>query len=197
MKTRFLKPVLLAAAASLALAACATSTPYQPVGTGGVRGGYAEQRLENDRFRVSFAGNSVTSREQVEMSLLLRSAELTKQNGFDWFATVNRATDRDTRYQTLGGVGPYSDPFYGSRYGGYWGPSWRFYGNGGWSPWGSPWGRGWGPGFDDWDVRQIDRYEASSEIVMGRGAKPAGDPNAFDAGEVIANLGPRVTRAGS
>ncbi len=32
---------------------------------------------------------------------------------------------------------------------------------------------------------------------MGRGAKPAGDPNAFDAGEVIANLGPRVTRAGS
>jgi hypothetical protein len=136
MKTRFLKPVLLAAAASLALAACATSPPYQPVGTGGARGGYAEQRLENDRFRVSFAGNSVTSREQVEMSLLLRSAELTKQNGFDWFATVNRATDRDTRYQTLGGVGPYSDPFYGSRYGGYWGPSWRFYG-GGWS-WGAP-----------------------------------------------------------
>jgi hypothetical protein len=196
MKTRFLKPVLLAAAASLALAACATSTPYQPVGTGGARGGYAEQRLENDRFRVSFSGNSVTSREQVEMGLLLRSAELTKQNGFDWFATVNRATDRDTRYQTLG-AGPYGDPFYAGRYGGFWGPSWRFYGRGSWSPWGSPWGRGWGAGVDDWDVRQIDRYEASSEIVMGKGAKPASDPNAFDAGEVIANLGPRVTRAGS
>jgi hypothetical protein len=30
---------------------------------------------------------------------------------------------------------------------------------------------------------------------MGRGTKPAGDANAFDAREVIQNLGPRVTRA--
>ena len=29
---------------------------------------------------------------------------------------------------------------------------------------------------------------------MGRGPKPANDPNAFDAREVIANLGPRVNR---
>lgn len=195
MKTRFLKPVLLAAAASLALAACATSTPTNPSEPAARAAAMPSSGWRSDRYRVSFAGNSVTSREQVEMGLLLRSAELTKQNGFDWFATVNRATDRDTRYQNLSG--PYGDPFYTGRYGGYWGPSWRFYGNGGWSPWGSPWGRGWGPGFNDWDVRQIDRYEASSEIVMGRGAKPAGDPNAFDAGEVIANLGPRVTRAGS
>ena len=191
MKTRFVKPVLLAAVAAIALSACATATPYQPVGAGGARGGYAEQRLENDRFRVSFSGNSVTSREQVEMGLLLRSAELTRENGYDWFATVNRATDRDTRFQTLG-TG-FNDPFYAGRYGGYWGPSWRFYGGGGWSPWGSPWGRGWG-GFNDFDVRQIDRFEATSEILMGRGPKPAGDPNAFDAGEVIANLGPQVAR---
>lgn len=190
MKTRFLKPVLLAAVAALAVSACATATPYQAAGTGGARGGYAEQRLESDRFRVSFSGNSVTSREQVEMGLLLRSAELTRENGFDWFSTVNRATDRDTRFQTLG-TG-FNDPFY-DRYSPYWGPSWRFYGGGGWSPWGSPWGRGWG-GFNDFDVRQIDRFEATSEIIMGRGPKPAGDPNAFDAGEVISNLGPQVTR---
>jgi hypothetical protein len=44
----------------------------------------------------------------------------------------------------------------------------------------------------DYDVRQVDRYEASAEIIMGRGPKPAGDPNAFDAREVIANIGPRV-----
>ena len=62
MKTRFVKPVLLAAVAALALSACATATPYQPVGASGARGGYAEQRLENDRFRVSFSGNSVTSK---------------------------------------------------------------------------------------------------------------------------------------
>ena len=38
----------------------------------------------------------------------------------------------------------------------------------------------------------MDRYEASAEIVMGRGPKPAGDPNTFDAREVIDNIGPRV-----
>ena len=178
MKTR---AILLAAAAALALSACATATPYQPAGMNGVRGGYAEQRLENNRFRVSFAGNSVTSREQVEMSLLLRAAELTDQSGYDWFSTVNRATDRDTRYQTLG------DPFF-NRYNAFWGPSWRYYGPRGWSRWNDPF---WG---SDLDVRQIDRYEATTEIIMGRGTKPAGDPNAFSAREVIANLGGSVTR---
>ena len=29
---------------------------------------------------------------------------------------------------------------------------------------------------------------------MGRGAKPADDPNAFDAREVIQNVGPRLSR---
>ena len=37
-----------------------------------------------------------------EMSLLLRSAELTVESGYDWFATVNRATDRDTPLILMG-----------------------------------------------------------------------------------------------
>jgi hypothetical protein len=175
-----IKSLAVIAASAMTLAACATSTAYAPAGFNGQRGGYAEQRLESDRFRVSFAGNSVTSREQVEMGLLLRSAELTAENGYDWFSTVNRATDRDTRFQTLG------DPFY-NRYSPFWGPSWRYYGPRGWSRWNDPFG-------PDLDVRQIDRYEATTEIVMGRGAKPAGDPNAFDAREVISNLGSTVAR---
>lgn len=180
MKYRFLKPVLLAATAALALSACATATPYGPAGVDS-RYGYSEQRVDADRYRVSFSGNSVTSRDQVEMALLLRAAEITRENGYDWFATVNRATDRDVRLQAT------PDPFYYDRYGPYWGPSWRYYRRGYWSPWGDPFAR-------DFDVREIDRFEATAEIVMGRGAKPAGDPNAFDAGEVISNLGPRVIR---
>ena len=183
MRHRFLKPVLLAATAALALSACATATPYGPAGVDS-RYGYSEQRVDADRFRVSFAGNSVTSREQVEMALLLRAAEVTAENGYDWFATVNRATDRDVRLQAT------PDPFYYDRYSPFWGPSWRYYRRGAWSPWGDPF---WGS--RDFDVREIDRYEASAEIVMGRGPKPAGDPNAFDAREVIQNVGPRVTRA--
>ena len=180
MNARILKSAAVLASAALALSACATATPYGPAGYGS-RYGYAEQRLDADRFRVSFAGNSVTSREQVEMGLLLRAAEVTVQSGYDWFATVERATDRDVRYQAS------RDPFYYDRYSPFWGPSWRYYRRGFWSPWYDPFG-------PDLDVREIDRFEATAEIVMGRGPKPAGDPNAFDAREVIQNLGPRVAR---
>lgn len=191
MKSLSVKPVLLAAAAALALSACATATPYQPAGFQGQRGGYAEQRLESDRYRVTFAGNSVTSRDQVELSLLLRSAELTAENGFDWFSTVNRATDRDVTYRAT------PDPFY-DRYSPFWGPSWRYYRRGAWSPWGGYGYGGFGGrgfyGSNDFDVREIDRFEATAEIVMGRGPKPSQDVNAFDAREVIQNVGPRVLR---
>jgi hypothetical protein len=182
MSHRVLKTAALLATAALALSACATATPYGPAGHG-TRYGYSEQRVDADRFRVSFAGNSVTSREQVEMSLLLRAAELTVESGNDWFATVNRATDRDVRYQALG------DPFYRDRYGPFWGPSWRYHRRGFWSPW------AYDPFGPDMDYREIDRFEATAEIVMGRGRKPADDPNAFDAREVIDNLGPRVPRS--
>lgn len=181
MRLRFLKPALLAATAALALSACATATPYGPAGVDS-RFGYSDQRVDADRYRVSFAGNSVTSREQVEMALLLRAAEVTAESGYDWFSTVNRATDRDVRFQGI------PDPFYRDRYSPFWGPTWRYQRRGLWSPWGDPFGR-------EFDVREIDRFEASAEIIMGRGRKPADDPNAFDAREVIQNLGPRVTRA--
>ena len=174
-----MKRMIIAAAALLALGACATSTPYQPaVGT---RYGYDQERIDSNRYRVTFAGNSVTSREQVESYLLSRAAELTVQDGYDWFATPLRATDADTRY--VGSPDPWSR----------WGPSWRYYRRGYWSPW-SPWGRWHDPFYNDFDVREITRFEASAEIVMGRGAKPAGDPQAFDAREVLSNLGPRVAR---
>ena len=65
MKTPTFKTLAITAIAGLTLAACATATPYQPAGYNGQRGGYAEQRLENDRYRVTFSGNSLTSREQV------------------------------------------------------------------------------------------------------------------------------------
>jgi hypothetical protein len=184
MNTRFLKPVLLAATAALALSACATATPYGPAGPDS-RYGYSDQRVDADRFRVSFAGNSVTSREQVEMGLLLRAAELTLEGGGDWFSTVNRATDRDVRYAAS------PDPFFYDRYSPFWGPSWRYSRRGAWGPWG-----GWNDPFGrDLDIREIDRFEASAEIVTGNGRKPANDPNAFDAREVVQNLGPRIPRA--
>ena len=176
-----MKKILIAAAAALALSACATATPYAPAGPG-QSGGYSEYRVSQERWRVSFAGNSVTSRDTVEMYLLYRAAEVTLENGGDWFETVDRSTTRDTRY-----VGS-PDPWFGSSpWGPYWHPAWRHYRGGYWSRWDPFWG-------DDWDVREVSRYEAQSEIITHRGPRPEGDAHAFDAREVIANLGPRVMR---
>lgn len=176
------------------LSACATATPYQPdiaVESGRpALGGFSEQRIEPDRFRVSFAGNSLTSRETVESYLLYRAAELTAAQGFDWFTIADRQTDRKARTYAQ------TDPFYNSWYGGHFGhfaPSWRYYGHGhGWNTWGPHMGS---PFFGDrLDVRTIEKFEATAEIVMRRGAKPADDPAAFDARAVLENLGPRIQR---
>ena len=173
------------------LGACTTATPYQPNITGQkVQGGYSEQQVETDRFRVTFSGNSLTSRETVEGYLLYRAAELTVQQGYDWFEIVDRNTDADRR--TYIDRDPFYSPWYGPSYG-YWRPAWRYYGGPyGWRTWDPYWGDPfWSSSVD---VRTVTKFEASAEIVMNRGAKPADDPRAFDARAVIANLGPRVTR---
>lgn len=175
------------AAASLAVLAivtgCATATPYQPLTThGATTGGYSEQRLEENRFRVSFAGNSFTSRQTVENYLLYRAAELTQQAGYDGFTMVQRDTDPHTTTRV------FSDPF-GPGPWGYWGPSWRYHGRFGWRSW-NPWMHDpfWA---DDVDVSTVTSYEATAEIVMFKGARPD-EPRAFDAHQIIQNLGPTI-----
>jgi len=173
---------------SAGLAACATPTPYQPAVKGqSSAGGYSEIRLEPNRYRVNFTGNSLTTRETVEGYLLFRAAELTVESGYDWFAVVDRDTDKKT--QTYVEPDPFYRPWYGSY--GFWRPSWRYYGRGfgwrGWDPfWGDPF---WA---DRVDVRTVERFEASAEILMQKGPKPQDDPKAFDARAVIENLKPRV-----
>ena len=172
-------------AALALLAACATETPYQPLNPHGYSaGGYSEQRLEENRYRVMFTGNSFTSRQRVENYLLYRAAELTLQAGYDGFTMVNRGTDPHTTTRVMG------DPF-GPGPWGYWGPSWRFRGRGfgGWRSW-DPWMRSpfWA---DDYDVSTVTSYEASAEIVMFHGRR-ADDPRSFDAHQIVANLGPAI-----
>ncbi len=79
----------------LALAACASQTPYVPA-TGNSHG-YSEQELTADRHRVTFTGNTSTSADQVQDFALLRAAELTVQKGNDWFEVVSRDQESETR----------------------------------------------------------------------------------------------------
>lgn len=155
------------------LAGCSTTTPYQRAGTDGSRYGFDEQRVEADRYIITFSGNSRTDRNTVETFLLYRAAELTVERGYDHFMLVRREMDEDRRLVETGGSG-YSSLF-GPRY---------YHPRYGWLHWRDPF-------WDDVNIREVTRFEASAEIVMASGPAPA-DPDAYDAREVISNLGPRV-----
>jgi len=177
--------LLLAAVASgLMLAGCATEATYHPAtGSGFYRTGYSEKMIEPGRWQVTFSGNGYTSRDTVERYLLYRSAELTVQNGGDYFVLADRNTDKNTR--------TYVDQPFGPGPWGGWGPRWSFWGRGfgyhRWDPFfGDPF---WG---DDVDVRTIERYQATAEIVIGHGPKPDNDVHAFDAHKVVETLGPSI-----
>jgi hypothetical protein len=173
----------------LGVAACETATPYQPNIPGqATSGGYSETRLEPNRWRVNFVGNTMTSRETVEGYLLYRAAELTLQNGDDWFAMVDRNTERNAR--TYVEPDPLYHPWYGPGFG-YWRPYWRYRTYGvGWRTWDPFWGDPFWA--DQMDVTTIQNFEASAEIVTHKGAVPAGDRRAFDAHAVVTNLGPKI-----
>ncbi|WP_375381400.1 hypothetical protein [uncultured Sphingomonas sp.] len=197
---RFGRGLMAAALASATLlaAGCATETNYRPAtGQGFDRTGYSERMVEPGRWLVTFAGNTVTPRDTVERYLLFRAAELTLQQGDDYFVMVDRDTDRQTRTYSTGlgygggfggfggGYGGFGGGFgYGGFGGGFWGPSWRYHGIGGWGGWG-----GFG-GYDD--IQTVDRVEAEAQIVMNRGPVPTGNVRAFDAHAVVRTLGPSI-----
>ncbi len=174
------------ASGALLVSGCATETTYRPAtGKGFYRTGYSERQVEANRWLVTFAGNTVTDRDTVERYLLFRAAQLTLQNGYDYFVMVDRSTDRQAQtYSTPG-------PGWGGGWGGGWGPSWRYYGRGfGWRAW-DPW---WGDPFwgNNIDVRTVDRYEASAEIVMRKGTPAKDEVRAFNARDVSDRIGPTV-----
>lgn len=182
------KSVVIAAVLVLAasLAACATPTPYQPAIPGKTSDGYSERQIEPNRWQVMFTGNSYTSRDTVEGYLLYRAAQLTLQQGYDWFEMVDRHTEKNQ--QTY--VDPMYSPWYGPGFG-YWRPYWRYYGAGyGWRTWDPFWGDPFWAG--SINVQTVKQYQAAAEIVMGHGAKPANDPRAYDARAVMVNLAPHI-----
>ncbi len=174
----------LAGLAALTIAAgCQTATPYQPANRSG-DGGYLDQRIESDRWAISFSGNSATDRQTVETYLLFRAAELTLQNGFEHFQIVARDTDAETRFVSNGFGSPFFYNFYGTGFPrrgfgrGFHGSGFFFAGSGFHDPF----------LFDSgFTVQELTRFEAVAEIIMGEGKKPAGAAF-FNAGEVLLNL---------
>lgn len=108
---------LAIAASALSLSACASLAPYGPQrGPGGQ--GFAEQRIESDRFSVTYTG--VGAPGPVADRALLRAAELTLEQGYDGFEVTQRYIDG--RPDSAGGLRPSVSVGVGSssgRYGGY------------------------------------------------------------------------------
>lgn len=159
----------LAATALLFLAACASPTPYAPLFE---RYGYAEQQIEDNRYRVTFTGNTVTEKETVENYLLYRAAELTRVRGYDYFELTDRDTEKSTRYlsnyTTFGHFRSRHDRFGLSHSA--------------------------GPGFVTGTSRPITEYEATATILLFRGKKPDEKAQAYDARDVLQRLGPTIRR---
>lgn len=177
----------LLALAALGLAACSTATPYQPID--GRPYGYDSTLLERDRARVIFRGNSLTDRQTVENYLLFRAAEVTLQNGYDYFITTRRNTEADRQLQQTGGTLRGGFGGFGGFYGPYYGPLFYDY-----RLFGPRWG--WRPFYDPFfadpvHFREITRFEATTEILMRNGQKPD-DAEAYDARDVLARLQERV-----
>ncbi len=193
-----LRRQLIVLASFIALTtACTTSsmryTPYQAAVPG--KFGFSDQRIEAARYRVIFEGNSATTRQRVEDSLLLRAANLTLESGYDWFQIVNRATDPKT-YQVrtpaisttwASGFG-YNSGFASAR---VWSPrhGWVYLQQP-YFPYASY--NDFGSFSDRNDVREITRFQATAEIILGKGPKPADRADTFDARDVTTNLAPRL-----
>ncbi len=156
--TRLTLPLI--AAAGLMLSACASLAPYGPqTGPGGQ--GYAEQRIESNRFRVTY--NGVGHPGPVMDMALLRAAELTTAQGYDWFEVTQRWTDG--RPDGAGGLRPRVSIGAGSgRYSGR---------RGGFSSSGV----GVGVGLD---LSGPQPTSTTLEVMMGNGARPD-RPNAYEA----------------
>lgn len=170
---RVLKSKLLGSIVSLGvLAACATPTPYAPVGDS-VGYGYSDTQIETDRFSVRFEGNTLTDRETVENYLLYRAAELTLEQGFDYFIAVERQTDEETRFRSTGHE--LFSPFYRSARHSYYHP---LYG----------WSHRRDPFRDNVELREVRKYEASVEIVLRKGPKPKDNVMAYRADDVLNRL---------
>ena len=69
------------------LQACSATTYQRSIEVGD--NGYSDTQLAKNMFKVYFAGNFVTDKEQVIDYVLLRSADLATKHGFKYFVVVN------------------------------------------------------------------------------------------------------------
>lgn len=161
---------LLIAAAAFCLAACATAAPPYTAAATPTGQGYSEQRIENDRYFVTYRSGQPADAALLQDYVLLRAAELTLANGREWF-WVDRSGIDETNARS--------------------GPSFSVgVGSGSWSG-DTHVGVGVGASFRIGGGSGQRARAATVEIRFGEGAKPD-EPNAYDANSVSLNIRSRL-----
>jgi hypothetical protein len=156
---RWLPPVL----AALALAACTTPTVFAPMQRADGPG-FSETRIESDRCCITFRGGSDAGPDRVADLALLRAAQLTLQQGFDWFQVT----------QSFGVGQPPRGPFLSV--------------GGGTSSWGWGGGSSFGVGVEGIPLGGGPMLSQTLEVFMGRGPTPRDDPTIYDARDVARSI---------
>jgi hypothetical protein len=151
-----------------ALAACASTPTYAPAPEAGASG-YSETQIESNRYFVTYRARGGADASLLSDFALLRAAELTLQNGREWFWVDRRTMDEPgaNRGPSVGvGVGGGS---WGGRSGGGVSVGMNFPLGGGGQKAGA----------------------VTLEVRFGEGPKPD-DANAYSASETAASLRARL-----
>ena len=161
-----MKRLMIVAVVAALLMACATK--YQ---ARGFTGGFEDARIDSNTFVISVRGNAFTSAERTELMALLRAAEVTSAAGFDYFVIIDEKNYAQTGVFTT----PSTSTTTGTA---------TAYGN-----------------MANIQTRTTTTPESAIPFSKPRsgmrikafnGPKPADNPNAYSALEVIDNLGPRL-----
>jgi outer membrane protein TolC len=164
---RLLTSALALSLSAAALGGCATQPTYFQPAAGPQAIGFSEYRIEPGRYRITFRGGPGAPFEQVSDYALLRAADLALADGYDWF----QVSDRSVR-QAAGDSGPRIGlGVGGADFGRH-----------------SSVGLGLGTSFN---LGGGPALAVTIEVVMGRGARPAG-ADVYDARGVRQSLGQRI-----
>jgi hypothetical protein len=146
------------------IAAIGCATPYQPDGLGG---GYSDNRIDSDVVSVEFRGNGYTSKRKVEMYLLFRCAEVTRDAHYDYFVALNPSTEATQgSFSTPGSFSSVTSFARGAAF--------------------------TRASFFPSQTINFTSFGATTLIKMGRGPKPVENVAAFNAREVIEYMGPQI-----
>ncbi len=161
-----------ALACLLVVGAGACATPYQQ---SSFRGGYSDTRIDSNTTIVSFKGNAFTGRQTVESYLLYRCAEVTLNDGDDYFILASE--DTESKHSSSSTPGTFTSTTSASAIA---------TGN-------SAFGQAQTFGtLSPGKTFTHTKYGAEAVIKMFKGKKPADDPRAYDAREIRQYLGPQI-----